>query len=139
MSRVVERAGPPSVHALGLAAAAGALLAAGRLLPLQSPPLSLFVCPFRAATGWPCLTCGCTHAFAAVVHLDVVAALRANPLGAALALCCAAHLVWTALRCFGLRWAPAVPRVGAASATRLRIVAAALLVANWAFVAARGA
>jgi hypothetical protein len=134
--RIVERSGAPSVHALGLAAAGGALLALARLLPLDSPPLSLFSCPLRAATGWPCLTCGCTHAFAAIVRLDVAAALRANPLGAVLALCCAAHLVWTALRCAGLRWAPAVPRLG--SGTRLRLAAVALLAANWAYVAALG-
>src|SRR5438132_1407949 len=59
------RAGAPSVHALGLAAVAAILLAAAVVLPLDAPPLSLFACPFRGATGLPCLSCGCTHSFAA--------------------------------------------------------------------------
>jgi hypothetical protein len=125
------QAGPPSVHALGLAAAGTALLCAAAFLPLDAPPLSLFACPVRAATGWPCLTCGCTHAFAALVHLRPIAAIEANPLGAALAMLCAVHAVWTALRLGGLRLAP--PSVRATP--RLRAAAAALLLANWAFVA----
>src|SRR5436309_1852186 len=60
---VIARAGPPSVHALGLAGTALGLLCAAALLPLDAPPLSLLVCPIRAATGIPCLACGCTHAF----------------------------------------------------------------------------
>ena len=125
------QAGPPTVHALGLAAAGAALLCAAAVLPLDAPPLSLFACPFRAATGWPCLTCGCTHAFAALVRLKPIAALEANPLGAALAMSCAVHAAWTALRLCGLRIAPA-----SFSATpRLRAAAAAVLLANWAFVA----
>ena len=128
-------AGPPSVHALGLAIASTALLCAAAILPLDAPPLSLFACPFRAATGWPCLTCGCTHAFAAFVRLRPLAALEANPLGAALALLCAVHVVWTALRLCGLRVAPA-----SFSATpRIRAAGAALLLLNWAFVAVHGA
>jgi hypothetical protein len=124
-------AGAPSVHAIGLAAAGAALLGMAAVLPLDAPALSLFVCPFRAATGWPCLTCGCTHAFAAFVRLRPLAALTANPLGAALALLCAIHAVWTAMRLCGLRVAPA-----SFSATpRVRVAAAALLLANWAFVA----
>ena len=129
----------PSIHALGLAAAAAFLLASARLLPLDGPPLSWFACPFRAATGLPCLTCGCTHAFAAAVRLDVAAALAANPLGALLAFACAAHCAWTALRACGLRWSPSLPRLDRAGGRRLRICAAALLAANWAFVALRGA
>jgi hypothetical protein len=135
----VERAGPPSVHALGFAVAGAVLLAIAAVFPLDAPPLSLLSCPFRAATGWPCLTCGCTHAFAAVVRLDLAAALRANPLGAVLAIACSAHGLWTALRCAGLRWAPALERVGAASAARLRVAVVALLAANWIYVAAHGA
>ena len=138
MIRIVERAGAPSVHALGLAAAAGALLAAARVLPLQAPPLSLLVCPIRAATGWPCLTCGCTHAFSALVRLDALAAVHANPLGAALAVACAIHLAWTALRCLGVPWAPAAPRITPQTARRLRWFVVAALAANWAYVAARG-
>ena len=131
----VVRAGFPSVHALGLAAAGGALLLAAAVLPLDAPPLSLFACPFRAATGLPCLTCGCTHAFAALVQFDPLAALEASPLGAALAIACAAHAIWTLLRLCGLPWAlaPFVP------GRRSRFAAVAFAAASWAFVALRGA
>jgi len=132
--RCIVRVGAPSVHALGLAAVAAALLCAAALLPLEAPPFALFACPFRGATGLPCLSCGCTHAFAAIAHLHPLAALEANPLGAALALGCAAHVLWTCLRLCGLPYAPAAPRL----TRRLRFSAAALLAANWAFVALRG-
>jgi Protein of unknown function (DUF2752) len=128
------RSGSPSVHALGLAAVSAALLGAAALLPLDAPPLSLFACPFRAVTGWPCLTCGCTHAFAALVRLDFRGALVASPLGAALAAACAVHLVWTALRLCGLRRAPGTIR----STTGVRAAAVALLAANWVFLVLRG-
>ncbi|HYZ89950.1 MAG TPA: DUF2752 domain-containing protein [Myxococcales bacterium] len=125
------RAGPPSVHALGLAAVGVVLLGAAAVLPLDASPLSLLACPFRAATGWPCLTCGCTHAFAAFVHLHPVSALEASPLGAALALACAVHVGWTLLRLCGLRRAPAAVAV----TPRVRAAALALLAANWIFLA----
>ena len=127
---MIRRAGPPSVHAFGLAAAGAALLACAAVLPLDAPPLSLFPCPFRLATGLPCLACGCTHAFHFFVRGQFGAALLASPLGALLALACAAHLLWTALRLCGLSWAPHLqPTRG------LRFTAAAALAANWAFVA----
>lgn len=37
-------------------------------------------CPFRALTGLPCPTCGSTRAALAFFHLDLGAALAANPL-----------------------------------------------------------
>jgi hypothetical protein len=131
---VIRRAGPPSVHALGLAAAAGALLAGALLLPLDAPPLSLFPCPFRAATGLPCLTCGCSHAFHFFVRGQISDALSASPLGALLALACAVHLAWTLLRLGGLPWAPHFEATRAA-----RVFAGVALAANWVFVALRGA
>src|SRR5438128_533612 len=95
----------PSVHALGLAAAAGTLLAAAAVLPLDAPPLSLFACPLKAATGWPCLFCGCTHAFAHAVRGELFAAFGHSPLGALLALVCMGHVLVTLLRLCGLRLA----------------------------------
>ena len=112
--RCVVRAGSPSVHALGLAAAGLAVLLSAAVLPLDAPPLSLFPCPFRAATLLPCLSCGCTHAFAAAAF--------------------AVHIVWTALRLCGLGWVPAPLPV----TPRVRIGAAALLGLNWAFLVLRG-
>ena len=133
--RCIVRAGPPSAHALGLAAAGLALLLLAAVLPLDAPPLSLFSCPFRAATSLPCLSCGCTHAFAALVRLHPIDALGANPLGALAAAAFAVHALWTALRIGGLRWAPAALPV----TLRVRIGAAAALILNWAFLVLRGA
>jgi hypothetical protein len=133
--RCIVPAGPPSAHALGLAGAGLTLLVAARLLPLDAPPLSLFDCPFRAATSLPCLSCGCTHAFAAVAHLHPLEAAAANPLGTLVALACAMHAAWTALRLCGLRYAPATFAV----TLRVRAFAAAMLVLNWAFLVVRGA
>jgi hypothetical protein len=130
----IVRSGPPSVHALGLAAAGGAMLGAAAVLPLDAPPLSLLACPFRAATGWPCLTCGCTHAFADFMRFDFVAAVEASPLGAILAALCAVHVVWTVLRLAGFRRAPAsIP-----TTPRVRAAAVALLAANWVFLVLHG-
>jgi hypothetical protein len=131
---VIDRAGPPSVHAVGLAAAGAALLTAAALLPLDAPPLSLFVCPFRAATGLPCLACGCSHAFHFAVRGQFRDAILASPLGALLAFACAAHLAWTLLRLAGLRFAPSLP-----PSRGLRWTAALALAANWAFLLLRGA
>ncbi len=131
---MIRRAGPPSVHALGLAAAAGALLAGAVALPLDAPPLSLFPCPFRAATGVPCPSCGCSHAFHFFVRGQIADALLASPLGALLALACALHVAWTLLRLCGFSWTLDVEPTRA-----LRYSAAAALLANWAFVALRSA
>jgi hypothetical protein len=121
------------VHALGFAALAGALLGAAALLPLDRPPLSLFACPLKAATGWPCLFCGCTHAFAHVVRGELLSALAASPLGALLALLCVGHLMMTLLRLCGLRYAPPPFALTA----RLRWAALGAIALNWIFLAAR--
>ena len=128
----LRRAGLPSVHALGLAACGAALLLAAAALPLDGPPLSWFACPFRAATGLPCLTCGCTHAFHFFVRLQPADAVAASPLGALLALLCFVHVAWTLLRLCGLRWAPEVEVTRGA-----RWAAALALFANWLFLAVR--
>ena len=125
----LTRAGPPSVHALGFAGVSALLLSAALVLPLDAPPLSLFGCPFRAATGLPCLTCGCTHAFSFFVHGRLADAAAASPLGALLALACAAHLLWTCARLAGLRVAPSL------RAPRWLLVSA--VAANWLFLVLR--
>lgn len=131
---MIARAGPPSVHALGLAAVACALLGAAWTLPLDSPLLALLACPFRAATHLPCLACGCTRAFHFAVRGELVRALSFSPLGVVLALACALHLGWTMLRLCGLPFAPRI-----AATPFLRRVALLALAANWAFVALWGA
>lgn len=128
----IERAGPPSIHALALAGVAALLLCLAAALPLDAPLLALFACPLRAATGFPCLGCGSTHAFQFAVRGELAAAFLSSPLGTALALACAAHAGWTALRLAGLPWAPRIP-LGA----RTRWACALALAANWLFVALR--
>ena len=130
---MIARAGPPSVHALALAGLAASLLCAAAALPIDVPPLSLFACPLRAATGLPCLSCGFTHAFHFAVRGQIARAFAANPLGLALAIAATVHLAWTALRLFGLPWAPRF-----SFTQRWRWAAIAALAANWAFVALRG-
>jgi uncharacterized protein DUF2752 len=122
----MERAGPPSVHALGLAAAGTFLLCAAAIVPL-----GIFDCPLRAATGIACPTCGCTRAFHWFVRGDLGAALRASPLGTLLAVVCLLHALWTLLRVFGLPYAPRL-----APPTRgLRFAAGFAILLNWAYVA----
>ncbi|HEX4386491.1 MAG TPA: DUF2752 domain-containing protein [Myxococcales bacterium] len=126
MKAVTERAGPPAVHALGLAAAGAALLCASFVVPL-----GLFDCPLRAATGIACPTCGCTRAFHWFVRGDLAAALRASPLGTLLALACLVHALWTLARLFGLPYALKLPQP-----TRLlRYSTGFAILLNWAYVA----
>jgi uncharacterized protein DUF2752 len=120
------------VHALAFAGVAMLLLAVAAALPLDAPPLSLLFCPFRSATGFPCLGCGCTRAFHFAVRGQFAAALSWSPLGTLLALASAAHLLWTALRLAGLPYAPAIEPT-----RRVHWGAAAALAANWIFVALR--
>jgi len=127
---VIARAGRPAVHALALAAVAILLLAAAAVLPLDAPPLSMLSCPFRAATGWPCPGCGCTRAFHYAVRGQLGLAIAHSPLGTLLALLCAAHVLWTALRLAGLPYAPALELT-----RRARWAAVTALAANWLFVA----
>ena len=131
----MEAAAPrgPSIHGLGFAAVAASLLAAAAVLPLDRPPLSLFACPLRAATGWPCLFCGCSHAFHHLVRVELGAAFLASPLGALLAIACVAQVTVTALRLAGVRLSLPEPSLS----NRSRLAIAALLALNWAFVAAR--
>lgn len=128
----IARAGPPSIHAAAFAGVAAMLLLAAAALPLDAPVLAFFACPFRTATGWPCLGCGFTHAFQFAVRGQLGAALGASPLGTLLAFAGAAHASWTALRFAGLPWAPAI-----AAGTRMRWACAVALAANWIFVAVR--
>ena len=123
----------PSDHTLGFSAVALALLSAAAVLPLDAPPLSLLSCPLRAATGWPCLFCGATHAFHHFVRGDFAQALLASPLGALFAFACGLLLLVTAARLCGLRLElPSLP-----SPRRWRLCVVILLGVNWAFVAAR--
>lgn len=63
-----------------LRVAGGLLLAGAALLPMVPGPDGL-PCPLRSLTGIPCPLCGMTTSVTAAVHLDVVAAVAANPAG----------------------------------------------------------
>jgi hypothetical protein len=62
----------------GQRAAAGGI-AAVALANLSIPGRPSTLCPFRAITGIPCPFCGGTTAAVRIGHLDLVGALRANP------------------------------------------------------------
>lgn len=60
---------------------AGAVMLAGAaLIPLLPGPNGL-PCPLRTLTGIPCPLCGMTTSVTAAVHLDLGAAVAANPAG----------------------------------------------------------
>jgi hypothetical protein len=124
MSRAPRRVGHAEVFA-GLFALS---FLAARFLPL----LALgYVCPFRAATGLPCATCGMTRAWVALAHGEIPRALSASPLGALLAAAAWAFALAAALRLLlGLAWPR--PRPGAARAAALLGLGA--LLANWAWL-----
>jgi Protein of unknown function (DUF2752) len=81
----VSTAGSPARRFghLDVFAAIGALSwLVARFLPVLALP---YTCPAKGLLGIPCATCGMTHAFVALAHGDVGAALQASPLGALLA------------------------------------------------------
>jgi hypothetical protein len=104
---------------------------AARFLPVLGLP---YTCPSRALLGLPCPTCGMTHAFVALAHGDLAAAVAANPAGALLA-----GLAWLLAAADLVRFAlgaplPAVPP----RAARLAIAAGgAVLLASWGWVLLR--
>lgn len=90
-------------------------------------------CVFRTVTGIPCPTCGTTRAATAFLHGDLAAAVTANPLAACAALFFVAGAPLAAL------WAAArwpIPVVPTPLPLRARLVAVALVAANWIYVIA---
>jgi hypothetical protein len=102
--------------------------AVARFLPVLAIP---YACPFRAATGVPCATCGMTRAFVALAHGEVGAALAVSPLGAlGAAACWGFALLALARALLGRPWPVPGPRAARAGAIALL----AGLLANWAYV-----
>ena len=60
--------------------AGGLMLAGAALIPLVPGPNGM-PCPLRSLTGIPCPLCGMTTSVTAAVHLDLGAAVAANPAG----------------------------------------------------------
>ena len=78
-----ERAGlraRTTVELHNLRVAGGAMLAVAALLPVLPGPDGV-PCPLRSLTGVPCPLCGMTTSVTAAVHLDLAAAVTANPAG----------------------------------------------------------
>jgi hypothetical protein len=119
--------------AIFLAIAVAALMAAA-VLPLDRLPFA--ACTFKALTGWPCLTCGSTRAFARLAAGDLPGALAMNPLATAGALALVpwgmADLALLARgRALSIELGPSAWR-----ALRFALPLAALL--NWAYLVAAG-
>jgi len=122
-------------HADVFAAIAALSFLAARFLPLLEVS---FTCPFRAATGLPCASCGMTHAFVLLSRGEVAASLAASPLGALLA---AGAWAYAALDLVRVAAGAPFPRLGE-RALRLGTALGLLAVlANWGWLllAARGA
>ena len=123
----VERPRGPGLASV-LALLGGLSFLAARFLPVLQ---SGYPCPFRAATGLPCATCGMTHAFVAMAHGEVAGAVSASPLGALLA-----AVLWFLAVAVLLRPVLGLPRPrlspGAARALALGALGAAAV--NWAWM-----
>lgn len=91
---------------LGMALGVGAVFATARWLnPYRADGtprrmethrlLGLPPCTFYRVTGLPCPSCGMTTSFALLAHGDLGNAVRANAVGALLALFCLAFVPWS--------------------------------------------
>ena len=117
---------------LDVFAAIGALsYLVARFLPVLALP---YTCPARGLLGIPCATCGMTHAFVALAHGDLLGAVHASPLGAALA-----ALAWgLALLDLGrLALGRPFPVIGAGALRLATAAGAVALLLNWAWLLSR--
>lgn len=109
------------------------LLLAAAFFPFGAmPPL----CAFLLLTDLPCLTCGMTRSWVALVHGDLEGALLWNPAGAALCVSALVGALYILARQFG---APALrleSTLGERRGLRFGLVLAVAL--NWAYVAQAG-
>jgi Protein of unknown function (DUF2752) len=131
-ARLKAETGAPLGAVFG-AIAAAAVLAIG-LFHLDQ--VGVPVCIFKAVTGWPCLTCGATRAFAHLYALDPLGAFAMNPLvvagGLALVPWALADLaLWPSGRALSLELTPSAARW-------VRALAVTAAVANWLYLAAVG-
>jgi uncharacterized protein DUF2752 len=97
---------------------------------------SVGFCAFKAITGWPCLTCGTTRAFARLFALDLRGAFAMNPLATGVAFALVpwgiADLVLSLRgRALALDLSPWAGRV-------VRVLALALVALNWVYLIAAG-
>ncbi|HET8724573.1 MAG TPA: DUF2752 domain-containing protein [Anaeromyxobacteraceae bacterium] len=127
--------GPGGARALGIpeafAALAVASFVAARFLPVLEIGLE---CPFKAATGLPCASCGMTHAFVALARGDVAGAWTSSPLGALLAGGAWLYALLDLVRLAAGRPWPVVPQPAWRALAVAAVGAAAL---NWAWMLLR--
>lgn len=120
------------IDALALTGLIGLLVA--RFIPIARLPF--WGCTLREATGWPCLGCGLTRAADRMSHFNVAGAWDANPLGTIAAglfmVCIVASFVHLAFR---VPLPQIVLREREKTWARASVVA--LVVVNWAWIAAR--
>lgn len=109
------------------------LLGLARFFPFSSlPPL----CTFKGLTGLPCLTCGMTRSWVALLHGDLPQAFVWNPIGATLCLVTVLGTLYLIGRTFG---APALRLASSPGERRALRVGLVLGVAvNWLFVFGQG-
>jgi uncharacterized protein DUF2752 len=132
-ARLRATAGAAPLGAIFGGIAVVALVMVG-LLHLDRFPLP--VCIFKVVTGWPCLTCGATRAFARLYALDPLGALAMNPLAAAGG---AALVPWALADLALLRGGRALTlELTPAGARWARALAVTAAVANWLYLAAVG-
>lgn len=94
------------------------------------------ICLFRRWTGLPCLACGGTRAFAALVTGDVIGAFRQQPLvSALLTVGTAAGAVHSLLLVCGRRL---TVQTSAGERKLLLLAAVILAAANWLYLIRRG-
>lgn len=114
----------------------GALLLTGALISVLHLS-GARICLFRRLTGLPCLTCGTSRAFAALLRGDLTGAFAIQPLAvSAAAAVCAAALIQT--WCMWRRKTVLTLRFDRRERLALVIVAVLLLIANWAWLVHRG-
>ena len=118
-------------HAEVYALIAALSFLAARFLPVLSLP---YTCPSRSLLGLPCATCGMTHAFVALAHGDLGAALAASPLGALLAAGAWVYALADAARLVAGR---PLPRLSDRLWRAAALAGAAALLANWAWLLAQ--
>lgn len=102
-----------------------------------SSELPPFHCPFKALTGWPCVTCGGTRAALALLRGAPAEAFHFNPLVTLALVGLGVYAVYAAivstfrLPRLRLTWAPALSRP-------LRAAVWLTLAANWLFLLTDG-
>lgn len=94
-------------------------------------------CLFKAATGWPCLTCGTTRALHALAAGNVAAAWRMNPLVITAGASWLAYAVYGAGALSGL-WPRLRIELGSGEGMGLRLAGVASAVASWMFLIVDG-